>query len=124
MNDFTLDISQLVNASTRRDKLVAACSIWSQYATGEAGRPFVRESAIGVIAATDRFTSEASPRLFLALAVKDDVYKAIEQQLNADHSVVVKFRRYVDMTTRSIVSAMAYRIIAEEELREFAELLS
>lgn len=124
MNEVKIDIDAIKNAETRKAKLAEAARNFVAYFATEDGLTFVKDTALKHIQNSNRLMTELPSHFAWQALASNEVFKEVSQALpEGDFSLHTKFRTYAINLLRSFSYSTAYRIIAEDDLKEFFNAL-
>lgn len=124
MTEVKIDIDAIKNADTRKAKLAEAARNFVAYFGTADGLEFVKETALKQIQNSNRLMTELPSHFAWQALAANEVFKSISAALpEKDFSLHTKFRTYAVNLLRSFSHSTAYRIVAEDDLREFFNTL-
>ena len=112
-----LNLSRIQADQSVVQQLAGAADTWNDYLKTPAARTWIQAEAARLLNVTKLFKEPMPATHFQDIINGDEVVHAITNAMNVDDVSKQQFFRFVDHTLRGLVIGMAYRVLADIEIR-------
>lgn len=116
-NTYELDLSAINPDDSTIRQLVAASETWNVHTQTVDAKRWIMETAIRALNVSKMLKEPISDGFFATEISSYEPVRAISRAVKVDQTTFARILRYIDVSTRGLVLATAYRLVAEIEIR-------